>query len=229
MDNSRARFKLRNADFINGFTGREVASLIRREMMRVDGFPRCSHAIGAPVDKWDLIEAIAGCIFLHVRGVMRPSAYRRSLLLQVKHARKAAGALDTFLSIACSRRGIGGGTYSWADLEGVIERLTDIADFWEDVGKEKDDPGGRGKMIAFSSLVLTLADCFVKASGNPARVTYDKYLSGYKGQFWDLVETVLPIVRTVIVKIGGMPMVEPNSESARGKFIERVMDKTRTA
>jgi hypothetical protein len=94
------------------------------------------------------------------------------------------------------------------------------------VGKDK---GGRPQMRAFDGLVRLLADAFSRATGDRATITWHEHHRQYEGRFWTLVEAVLPKA-AAFAALSGRPLAQPNSPTARGKFIQRhtfgSMDKT---
>jgi len=211
-------------------------NLILYEFRKVDGFRRCSEAIGSPLDPYDLISAVAACIQCHLNPRKRLAAYRRELFENARCAEQAAAALEQ-LSSALGRSGREG--WRWRlEREGLpdptdartIANLRDLATGFDSMLAKGAfaDGGGRPKKAAFDILIHGLAPVFKNATGNGATISWDPYQDKYSGKFYDFVEIVRQIAADII-ETSGKPLEQPTTHSARGKFIQvRIEEKTPT-
>ncbi len=205
-------------------------NLVQSELKKANVFRRCSEAIGASFDPYDLILAVMSCIGWHLRPVVRAADHRRGLQDLAKRARAAAVALED-LSLSTKDR------IGWSarlKLSGlpdpthpaIIKDLRDLASGLEGMlakGAFKDR-GGRPKMMAFEHLVRNLAHIFERSTGRPATVTRDQ--EGYSGQFWEFVGIVLPVAAVIIETSGAGPFAQPSTAITRGRYIEALRART---
>src|SRR6202040_1629587 len=104
----------------------------------------------------------------------------------------------------------------------LISELHDMASVLPP-GAFKDE-GGRRKMRAFEYLIRRLARAFETATGRRATLTRDHYgSSAYSGRFWNFVEIIRPVAAAIIETSEAGSLAQPETEVARGKFIEGVL------
>jgi hypothetical protein len=99
----------------------------------------------------------------------------------------------------------------------ALSQVADVADRYANVLRGADK-GGPPKMAAFQTLVFWLGLAFKRATGRPAKVTWNAHRGRYEGHFLLLVEAVLPLAR----RLAGSPERPircPDTEQARGKYV----------
>jgi hypothetical protein len=98
--------------------------------------------------------------------------------------------------------------------------LFSIADTASAIARALQDKGGAPKMLAFRLLVGSLTKAFERATGRSAGVTLNPVKSRYEGDFVKLIEAVVPLALSL--GTANEPMRIPNSEYARGRYIDRM-------
>jgi hypothetical protein len=212
-------------------------NLVLYEIRKVDGFRKCWEAIGRPGDPYHLIFAVMICIATHLSPEYRIADHRRELRAAAQIFKKTAIALEE-LATATNRVGRSGFLIGLSNsgicdptdpqLIGHLRRISASLDRLSTRELFKDTGGRPGKK-AFARLVRELARVFEDATGKRATITRDHYrASGYSGRFWDLVEIVRPIAATIIEVSGAGSLAQPETDVARGKFIEEILKRVRT-
>jgi hypothetical protein len=207
--------------------------LVLYAFLEVDGFRRCWTAIGAPGDPDGLIDAVMTCISSHLNPLDRLADHRRRMRLTAKRVHAAAMALEKLSSsmdeleqLAWHSRLKDAGLPDPTDPR-VIGELQNVARGLGAMlaGGALNDKDGRPKMAAFERLIQSLVSTFENATGQRAGVTDSRHSEPprYEGRFWELVEIVLPIAADIIAKSGELPLAQPATPLARGRFIERVL------
>jgi hypothetical protein len=212
------------------------SNLILYELQKVDAFRKCSNAIGAPIDPYDLIMSVGNGIACHLGPGLTTSRFKRHNRQTAKYARDAAIALEN-LSASFKDFGalgwIAPKLWSFPDPtdDRTIQSLFNLANgldqFFErnKQGMFKDE-GGRPKKTAFQRLIAELAGTYERATGK--RATAWKGASGvWGGNFLKFVEVVLPVVRAIVKVSGVARLDEPISRRARGEFIEDLLKERR--
>jgi hypothetical protein len=107
-----------------------------------------------------------------------------------------------------------------------FHELSSVADTASALARAIQDKGGAPKMLAFRILVLGLKPAFEHATGHSAGVTWNPVESRYEGDFINLVEAVVPLALSL--ETANRSMRIPRTESARGRYIDRMTGGQRT-
>lgn len=167
----------------------------------------------------DLVEAILFCILVNTAPPERLSAGRNRLLSISNDAQAAADILQR--------------------LDGALQRTTlvypAILRRFLELGKQTPelialsnlarahaealppDKGGQRGMIAFRTLIGSLARAFAAATGRAAKVTWNYGKSRYEGKFFNLCEAVFS---TVLQLCPNMP--HPRTDYDRGQLMYEI-------
>jgi len=220
---------------------RPVREAIKAELMAINENCEWAIRVGSPrIDfRSDLVEAVCVCVLMARQK--RTSELRRELTRLSQRAQAAAAALDrlrdAITSVAADHRDLlfdelrlGDTTDSdWvlatiAPAPELVQQWRRLASGAQRLGNSLKDRGGPQPFLGFKLLVLGLADAFGRATNRPAAITWDAHRERYRGRFWDLVELVRPIAGAIATR-RGTPLPQPATDQARGKFIERVLQR----
>ena len=187
-----------------------------------------------------LTDAIIACVFTHFllkhRG--RLSDLRGNLAEASKEARSAQNSLRKLSDILgdlpqslrdelAARWGLFG-EIAHRSLERQISWLVKVSvltDVFSEALKTRDR-GGRPKMRAFQVLARGLRDA-CETAGRSAGVTYNPVSGSYGGEFYKLVEAVLPLA-SKLAEMPQRPLPAPQpGKFALGKYLSNLAPKVR--
>jgi hypothetical protein len=176
----------------------------------------------------DIIEALLWCVVSHVDEPKRKrfSDIRKDWL----HVGKEAAAAEKHLKRLRSALNNLPPQYREllnAHVESAEIAAGLIAKQAGDIGGalKGKDKGGTPSMLSFRSLIIGLKKAFERATGSPAKVTWNEHRSRYEGLFVSLVEAVLPLALSC--GDANRPMRIPSSEHARGKYVHQMTRRAR--
>jgi hypothetical protein len=193
-------------------------------------YAECERMVGLNRASPEFRRGIADAVFfsscLHKAPPKRASDLRKQLTRIEKHARNAAAELQQLSKalalISLTERPPK--TIAALIRPTANAELLDFAETMRTLAETLEDRGGRGRMAGFALFVPLLADAFGRATGRRATLTWNEHNNCYEGQFWELIDHVLP--RAEIV---AGDRFAPKGPIARGRHAQRIltaMDKT---
>jgi hypothetical protein len=164
----------------------------------------------------DLIEAILLCILVNQVPPERTSRIRRRLRNISADAQSAAHMLERLVSSLQQTTSIYPDVLNqYLLLENQIPELVALSKLARaHVEAMSSDKGGQQGMLAFRTLIKSLAHAFQHATGRFAKVTWNDHANRFEGKFFNLCEAVFA---TVLELCPDMP--HPQTDYDRGWMI----------